>query len=90
MALGTPVVSTTKGAEGLDVIPGEHLLIADDPRAFAQATVRLLSDAALREQLAAAAREWVVRCHDWNVIAAEFAHLVEDTVIRKQRALSHG
>ena len=90
MALGTPVVSTTKGAEGLDVIPGEHLLIADDPRAFAQATVRLLTDAALRAQLAAAAREWVDRRHDWNVIAAEFAHLVEDTVIRKQRALSHG
>ncbi len=35
MALGTPVVATSKGAEGLDVVNGEHLLIADDPRAFA-------------------------------------------------------
>ena len=37
-----PVVSTTLGAEGLDVRDGVHLLLADDPDAFAAATVRLL------------------------------------------------
>ena len=35
MAMGTPVVSTSKGAEGLDVRHGEHLLIADDGPGFA-------------------------------------------------------
>src|SRR3990172_3847831 len=34
MALRTPVVSTTKGAEGLDAQPGVHLLVADDPQEF--------------------------------------------------------
>jgi hypothetical protein len=56
MALGTPVVATSKGAEGLEIVSGEHLLIADDPRQFADHVVRLLGDAALRERLAARAR----------------------------------
>ena len=42
MALGRPVVSTSKGSEGLEVRHGEHLLIADNPRAFAEAVVALL------------------------------------------------
>src|SRR5205085_12515835 len=35
MAIGTPVVATTKGAEGLDVTPEENILIADEPSHFA-------------------------------------------------------
>ena len=38
-----PVVSTSLGAEGLDVEDGVHLLIADDPEQFAAAVVRLLA-----------------------------------------------
>ena len=38
MALGTPVVATSKGAEGLDAVDGEHLLLADDPATFANRT----------------------------------------------------
>ena len=43
-----PVVSTSLGAEGLDIKDGVHLLLADDPEEFAAATVRLLGDARLR------------------------------------------
>jgi glycosyltransferase involved in cell wall biosynthesis len=50
-----PVVSTTLGAEGLDVEDDVHLLIADDPEAFAAATVRLLRDPGLRVRLTEAA-----------------------------------
>ncbi len=50
-----PVVSTTVGAEGLDVEDGVHLLVADDPEEFAAATVRLLGDARLRVRLTEAA-----------------------------------
>ena len=45
MAMGKAVVSTTVGAEGLPVTDGEHVLLADDPRAFADAVVRLMRDA---------------------------------------------
>jgi len=51
-----PVVSTAVGAEGLDVTDGEHLLLADDPGSFADATVRLLRDPELRVRLTDAAR----------------------------------
>jgi glycosyltransferase involved in cell wall biosynthesis len=46
-----PVVSTTIGAEGLEVVDGTHLLIADDVTGFADACVRLLHDDALCQQL---------------------------------------
>ncbi|MFO7698192.1 MAG: glycosyltransferase family 4 protein [Anaerolineae bacterium] len=84
MALGVPVVSTRKGAEGLDVDDGEHLLLADGPRDLAAATVRLLQDSALRARLASSARALVEQRYDWRAIGAAFAALVEDSVARKR------
>ena len=79
MALGTPVVSTFKGAEGLDTVDGEHILLADDPMAFADCTLRLLHDAALRQRLSANARALVEQRYDWTQIGCRFVELVEDT-----------
>ena len=45
-----PVVSTTIGAEGLGVVDGVHLLLADDPDSFAAACERLLTEPDLREK----------------------------------------
>ena len=39
MAMGLPVVSTSVGAEGLEAVHGEHILIADTPEDFARAVV---------------------------------------------------
>lgn len=47
-----PVVATSIGAEGLDVEPGRHLELADDPDAIAQRCVALLTSPATRERLA--------------------------------------
>jgi polysaccharide biosynthesis protein PslH len=44
MALGLPIISTTIGAEGLPVIDGKHLLLADDAASFAHALQRLQKD----------------------------------------------
>jgi glycosyltransferase involved in cell wall biosynthesis len=52
-----PVVSTTIGAEGLDAEHGVHLLLADDPDAFAAACARLLTEPELREQLVGSAEK---------------------------------
>ena len=68
MALGTPVVSTRKGAEGLDVTPGEDILIADEPNEFANAVLRLLADEALRTKLAANGRKLVQERYGWDRI----------------------
>ncbi|MCA1553515.1 MAG: glycosyltransferase, partial [Chloroflexi bacterium] len=80
MALGTPVVSTPKGAEGLAVTHEEHLLIADEPQTFAREAVRLLREPALRNHLKTNARRLVERHYNWNTIGAAFNDLVHSVV----------
>ncbi len=77
MALGTPVASTRKGAEGLDVEAGRHLLVADEPSDFAVAVVRLLAERALRDRLASHALQLVSEKYDWPVLLPRFVALVE-------------
>jgi glycosyltransferase involved in cell wall biosynthesis len=50
-AYGVPVVSTSVGCEGLAVVNGEHLLIADEAHEFADACLRVLGDDVLRRHL---------------------------------------
>jgi glycosyltransferase involved in cell wall biosynthesis len=59
MAMGTPVVSTSLGVEGLPVRAGEHFLEADAPGDFAQCVLRLLAEPVLRRTLTAKARRLV-------------------------------
>jgi glycosyltransferase involved in cell wall biosynthesis len=68
MAAGTPVVSTTVGAEGVPVRSGHELLLADEPAEFAAAVLRLLDDPGLGRRLAAAARRLVTQQFDWRVV----------------------
>jgi glycosyltransferase involved in cell wall biosynthesis len=77
MAAGTPVVSTRKGAEGIDARAGEHLLVADDPAIFAAQVVTLLAEPAQRARLAQAARELVAERYDWSAIGPRFEALVQ-------------
>jgi glycosyltransferase involved in cell wall biosynthesis len=77
MALGTPVVATSKGAEGLDITPGHDILIADEPEEFAHQVIRLLRDAALRTHLADNARRLVEQRYDWQQIGRDFVDLME-------------
>jgi len=67
MAAGVPVVSTTVGYQGIDLTPGEHILVADDDAAFADAVVRLLRDVGLRRRLAAVGRRLVETMYSWDV-----------------------
>lgn len=75
MAMGLPVVSTSVGAEGLELRDGQDILLADDPISFADATVRALSDPALRESLAQNARQVALQ-YDWHKLAEPYVDLV--------------
>jgi glycosyltransferase involved in cell wall biosynthesis len=77
MALGTPVVATSKGAEGLEVQDGEHILIADTPDAFGRAVLRLLADTGLRTRLADRGYELVRDNYDWAAVIPGFLDLIE-------------
>ncbi len=68
MALERPIVSTTLGAEGLYAEDGVHLLLADEPKAFAEAVLRLLERPARGAELGKAAAALVHERHDWTAI----------------------
>jgi rhamnosyltransferase len=69
-AAGLPVASTALGAEGIDCRDGRHLLIADEPAAFARAVGRLLDDGALGARLAGEAVALAAERYDWRHGAA--------------------
>ncbi len=83
MALGTPVVATSKGAEGLEVIPDYHILIADDPVDFSNQVVRLLRDKSLHQRLATNARRLVEQRYNWLQISQDFVEMVENVASRQ-------
>lgn len=68
MAMGKALVSTSIGCEGIDVEAGRHLVVADDPGAFAEATSLLLGDGTRRRALGRAARALVEQTYAWPVI----------------------
>jgi GT2 family glycosyltransferase len=63
MSYGLPVVSTSCGAEGMDLVDGQDVLIADEPEAFAEACLRVHEDAALWRQLSEAGQALVLEKH---------------------------
>jgi len=83
MAMGKATVSTTIGAEGLDVEHGKDILLADDPAAFAASIVKLLQDDAERRRYESAAAD-TARKYDWSVIAERFT----DILVKTARAAS--
>ena len=85
MALGAPVVSTTVGAEGLDLEEGRDLLIADTPSQLAAASIRLLRDAPLRDRLAEQARRTAVERFSWDAVGRRLEQ-VYGAVAWSQRA----
>ena len=80
MAAGTPVVTTTKGAEGLDAVDGEHLLLADDAEVFADKTLWLLRNETLRQTLVKNARGFVEQRYNWGQIGRQFVEMLEETI----------
>jgi len=71
LALGTPVVSTTIGAQGLGLVHGTHLTLADGAEAFAQATLALLADPEAAARLGERGRAYVHEHYRWDVLGRE-------------------
>lgn len=73
MAAGTPVISTTLGAEGLAVTPDRDILIADDDPQWENRISGLLHNKEWGGNIAAAARELVLQRYDWKVLGDTLA-----------------
>ena len=84
MAMGKAVISTRIGCEGIDATHGESILLGDSAEEFAQACLRALGDAPLREKLSANGRELVRRHYAWPAIRRSFSAKVRETVNRRR------
>jgi glycosyltransferase involved in cell wall biosynthesis len=89
MATAKAVVSTTIGAEGLDVHHGRDIMLADDARSFAQAVIMLLRDPQLRRRYEKAAAETAAR-YDWPAIGERFSEVLQAVVEKKSHAVCNG
>ena len=76
MAMAKAMVSTSIGAEGLEVTHGRDLILADDPQAFANGILQLLGDSILRRNYEDAAARLAAQ-YDWSHIARRFADVLE-------------
>ena len=79
MAMRKALVSTSIGAEGLDVTSGKDCLIADDSHSFAAAILSVLRDPELRRTYEDNAAALAAR-YDWSQIAQRFADALSDAV----------
>jgi glycosyltransferase involved in cell wall biosynthesis len=78
MSSGTPVVSTSLGAEGLMKICFPALLVADSPEAFAAEVCRVISGKAFAEKKSLLGRQIVLEHFDWSVIGRKMEEALED------------
>ncbi|MCI0590548.1 MAG: glycosyltransferase family 4 protein [Gammaproteobacteria bacterium] len=80
LAMGRAVVSTTVGAEGLDVVHDKHLLLADDPRTFADSVLWLIDDQQRCRNLSTEGRRLVEQHYGWHALADRFGNFVREIV----------
>ena len=84
LAMGKAIVSTSVGAEGLDLKDGEELFIADEPTVFADAVTRLLTDAPLRRRIGENGRARVERDYESRSIG-ETLHQLYTKILDSDR-----
>ncbi len=76
-AMSKAIVSTSIGYEGLDAIPGEHLVVADMPEAFEEAVISLMHDSTRRASLGSAGRALVEAKYSWEQSTTQLLHVLE-------------
>ncbi len=82
MAMGVPVVTSPEAAGGVDAEPGEHVLLADQPDAYADKVLMLMENPEMRRRYAIAGRSRVSSHHDWAYSMAKLDTLIDGCLAR--------
>jgi glycosyltransferase involved in cell wall biosynthesis len=80
LAMGTPVVSTRKGAEGLQLEADRDLLVKDSAEDFAAGVVAVLESEELRKRLGQAGQKTTGAIYDWKLIGEQFLGFVDEII----------
>ena len=89
LAIGTPAVSTSIGAEGFGLVDRTHVLIADQPAAFAAAITELVRDDRVWRRLARHGRSHVTAGHSRDVARRLLLSVVDTVLAAQPRVVSH-
>jgi glycosyltransferase involved in cell wall biosynthesis len=84
MAMGLPIVSTSVGAQGLDVKDGTHILIADSHERFAEYVLNLLNDKNKALEMGRESRKLVESRYSWNFILDEINTKLEKMLLMER------
>ncbi len=85
MAMRVPLVSTEVGCQGIEVIPGKHLLVENGNEQFAELVVKLLKDNRLQETLSSAGRILVEKKYGWSHIVGDVMYQLSKLVDTKNQ-----
>ena len=80
MAVGTPVVATSRAVSALDVQSGQDLLIADNADDFAEKILTVIDDPHCQRQLGDAGRQFVERQHGWGTIVGQLEGIYNEVI----------
>jgi glycosyltransferase involved in cell wall biosynthesis len=81
MSFGNSIISTSVGAEGIDVKPGENILLADDVQSFVNAIQLLISSPNLNQEIRKNARLLVEKKYSWNKIGELAAKDIQEKLM---------
>lgn len=84
---GLPIVSTTIGAEGVEIRPGENILIADAPDEFSDSIVKILQNNQLAKSLSENGRKWVEENYNWRDVYQEIGNVYQDLLANREAQL---
>jgi glycosyltransferase involved in cell wall biosynthesis len=87
LAVGTPVVATSLGIEGLQLEPEAEVLIADTPEEFAAQIERLVRNPNLRHSLAQQGRRRMEESYGWEVVLSKLHQLVASLDCKQKKQL---
>lgn len=85
MAMGVPALCSPIAAAGVDALPGEHLLVADEPAQWCEQILAVAGDSALRRRLSEAGRARVASHHSWGQVMLRFDRIFGECLRREDR-----
>jgi len=80
LAAGRPIVTTSKGMEGMDLVHGEHVLVGDTADTMAQWVVKLLQEPELAVRIGTQGRQWALDHLDHRARARELTTFLKTLV----------
>jgi glycosyltransferase involved in cell wall biosynthesis len=83
LSAGKAVVASSRAVEGLDIVSGEHALLAESDEDFVRQVLWLLRHPEERGALARRARAWSVANLGWDRAASQYAALYDDLLRRR-------